>query len=230
MQKKVEGENIKAWLTFATKLDEQVKVKVGISAVSAENARMNREEEIPGWNFEKIRRKANSLWHDELAKIEVKPDNAPTESLQVFYTALYHAQLNPNLYSDVDGSYRGHDNEIHQTANGNNYYTVFSLWDTYRAAHPLLTILDEKRTNDFVRTMLLQYQQGGLLPVWELAANETNCMIGYHAVSVIADAYAKGIRDYDTELALDACVKSAMQDQFGWKWYKKLGYIHSDEE
>lgn len=230
LQKKVEGENVKAWLTFATELDEQVKVKVGISAVSAENARMNREEKIPGWNFEKIRRKANNLWHNELKKIEVDTDNSSVESLKVFYTALYHALLNPNLYNDVDGTFRGHDNEIHQTADGANYYTVFSLWDTYRAAHPLLTLLDEKRTNDFVRTMLLQYQQGGLLPVWELAANETNCMIGYHAVPVIVDAYAKGIRDYDTELALEACVKSAMQDQFGLKWYKELGYIPSDEE
>jgi predicted alpha-1,2-mannosidase len=230
VQKKVEGDNVKAWLTFATKADERVKIKVGISAVSTENARMNREEEIKGWDFEKIRRKANNLWHNELKKIEVETDNTPTESLQVFYTALYHALLNPNLYSDVDGSYRGHDNEIHTTERGSNYYTVFSLWDTYRAAHPLLTLLDEKRTNDFVRTMLLQYQQGGLLPVWELAANETNCMIGYHAVSVIADAYAKGIRDYDTDLALEACVTSAMQDQFGLKWYKELGYIPSDEE
>jgi predicted alpha-1,2-mannosidase len=230
LQKKVEGENVKAWLTFATNTDEQVEVKVGISAVSAENARMNREEEIPGWNFEKVRRKANNLWHNELKKIAVDADKASVESLKVFYTALYHALLNPNLYSDVDGSFRGHDNQIHQTAYGTNYYTVFSLWDTYRAAHPLLTLLDEKRTNDFVRTMLLQYQQGGLLPVWELAANETNCMIGYHAVPVIVDAYAKDIRDYDTELALKACVKSAMQDQFGLKWYKELGYIPSDEE
>lgn len=230
LQKRVEGKNIKAWLTFATEADEQVKVKVGISAVSAENARMNRQEEIPGWNFEKIRRKANNLWHDELKKIKVDTDNASMENLRVFYTALYHALLNPNLYSDVDGSYRGHDNKIHKTTGSTNYYTVFSLWDTYRAAHPLLSILEEERTSDFVRTMLLQYQQGGLLPVWELAANETNCMIGYHAVSVIADAYAKGIRGYDTELTLEACVTSAMQDQFGLKWYKELGYIPSDKE
>lgn len=227
--KRVQGKDIKAWLSFSTDKGEEVLVKVGISAVSAENAKKNREEEIPGWRFDKVRTLTNNLWNENLGKIEVSGEAADEDRKTVFYTALYHAMLNPNLYSDVDGSYRGHDNEIHKT-DGFDYYTVFSLWDTYRTAHPLLSIIDRKRTNDFIRTMLVQYQQGGLLPVWELAANETNCMIGYHAVPVIADGWMKGIRDYDQELALEACVASAMEDQFGLKWYKEKGYIPSDKE
>jgi len=228
MLKKASGKDVKCWVSFAAEEKEEVKVKVGISAVSAENAKLNREEEIPGWKFEKIRKQANKLWNDELGRIEIV-DNDQDDRKKIFYTSLYHALLNPNLYSDVNGEYRGHDNEIH-TAEDFDYYTVFSLWDTYRTEHPLLTIIDQKRTVDFIKTMLAQYEQGGLLPVWELAANETNCMIGYHSVPVIADAYMKGIRDYDVDLALDACIESAMQEQFGLEWYMKLGYIPSGKE
>ncbi len=227
--KKVQGKDVKAWLSFATERDEEVMVKVGISAVSANNAKENLEKEIPGWNIKRVKKQANKLWNDELGRIEIKDDDNENDRKNIFYTALYHALLNPNLYSDVNGEYRGHDNKIHK-AEGFDYYTVFSLWDTYRAEHPLLTIIDQKRTNDFIKTMLKQYEQGGLLPVWELAANETNCMIGYHAVPVIVDAYMKGIQDYDTELALEACVASAMQDQFGLEWYKEKGYIPSNKE
>jgi putative alpha-1,2-mannosidase len=121
---------------------------------------------------------------------------------KTFYTALYHAMLAPNLFMDVDGSYLGRDFKTH-TAHGFDNYTVFSLWDTFRAAHPLYTIIDQKRSLDFIKTFLTQYQQGGRLPVWELAGNETDKMIGYHAVPVIADAAAKGIKGFDFNLALE---------------------------
>jgi predicted alpha-1,2-mannosidase len=225
--RKGQGKDVKAWISFPTKNYEEMLVKVGLSAVSTENARLNRETELPGWNFEKARRNANKLWHRELSRIEVQDDDQDRKT--VFYTALYRAMVSPNLYSDVDGSYRGHDMKIHKT-DGFDYYTVFSLWDTFRTLHPMLAITHRQRTEDFIKTMLLQYQQGGLLPVWELAANETNCMIGYHAVPVIADAYMKGIRGFDEELALEAMVESAQQDHFGLEWYKSKGYIPADKE
>ncbi|MFP4472085.1 MAG: GH92 family glycosyl hydrolase [Bacteroidales bacterium] len=221
-----QGKDVKGWVGFKTRKGEQVMVKVGISAVSADGALNNRQTEMPAWKFKQVRQSAIEAWKKELGKIEVEGDD---DRKEVFYTALYHALLNPNLYSDVDGKYRGHDNNIH-TADGHRMYTVFSLWDTYRAAHPLLTIIDRERTGEFIQTMLRQYEQGGLLPVWELAANETNCMIGYHAVPVIVDAYMKGIRSYNTNQALEACMKSAMQDQFGLEWYKTKGYIPAGKE
>jgi predicted alpha-1,2-mannosidase len=225
--RKGQGKDVKAWITFPTKNNEEILAKVGISAVSAESAKQNRETEIPGWNFEKVRRNTNKLWHRELSRIEVEDDDR--ERKTVFYTALYRAMVSPNIYSDVDGSYRGHDMNIHKT-NGFDYYTVFSLWDTYRTLHPMLAIMQRERTGDFIQTMLLQYRQGGLLPVWELAANETNCMIGYHAVPVIADAYMKGINDFDAQLALEAMITSAEQDHFGLEWYINKGYIPADKE
>ncbi len=222
-----QGKDVKAWVTFATNAGEEILVKVGISAVSEEGAKLNRQTEIPDWDFDQIKQKADQVWEAELGKIqtETKDKNRKT----VFYTALYHAMIAPNLYTDVDGKYRGHDMQIHQTE-GFDVYTVFSLWDTFRALHPLLTITHQDLTNDFINTMLKQYEQGGLLPVWELAANETNCMIGYHAVPVIVDAYMKGIRGYDAEEALEACIKSAIQDQFGLESYKTKGFIPSNAE
>ncbi|WP_456441459.1 GH92 family glycosyl hydrolase, partial [Caldithrix abyssi] len=146
-----------------------------------------------------------------------------------FYTALYHAMIAPNLFMDVDGKYRGMDGKIHQAKDFVNY-TIFSLWDTFRAAHPLFTIIDQKRTIDFIRTLLAKYQEGGILPIWELAGNYTGTMIGYHAIPVIVDAYIKGIRDFDAELAYQAMKHSAMQDHRGLKYYKTLGYIPYDKE
>jgi putative alpha-1,2-mannosidase len=127
----------------------------------------------------------------------------------IFYTSLYHCMIHPSLYNDVDGRYRGRDDKIYKTEGKFDYYTVVSLWDTYRALHPLLTILDKKRTNDFINTFIKQYEQVGRLPIWELSSNETNCMIGYHVVSVIWDAYNKGIRDYDVEKAYEAMTSIA---------------------
>ncbi|HYG52402.1 MAG TPA: GH92 family glycosyl hydrolase, partial [Flavobacteriales bacterium] len=202
-------------------------IKVGISNVSIENARKNLQTEIPGWDFEKVKQEAKTTWNKELSKIEVT--STDKDKLAIFYTALYHCMIHPSVASDVDGSYRGRDNQIHK-AEGYTYYTVFSLWDTFRGLHPLLTIIDQKRTLDFIKTFLAQYKEGGRLPVWELSSNETDCMIGYHSVSVIADAYVKGIRNFDAELALEAMQKSATWNHFGLPHYIKNGYLEQGHE
>jgi predicted alpha-1,2-mannosidase len=225
--KQITGIDLKGSFRFETLADEQIMVKVGISAVSIEGARKNLEAEIPGWDFDGIHNQAMLAWEKELKKIIVKGGNE--EQIPVFYTALYHAFLNPNLYSDVDGRYRGRDLQVHQ-AGGYDYYTVFSLWDTYRATHPLFTIVDQKRTNDYIQTFLRQYEQGGILPVWELSSNETGCMIGYHAIPVIADAYLKGIRNYDEAKALEAMKHSAEADKPGLKYLLSPGFIPGDKE
>jgi hypothetical protein len=195
--------------------------------VSIEGARKNLEAEIPDWDFEKIKFKADSTWENELSKIEVK--GSRKEDKIKFYTGLYHTFLAPNLFSDIDGNYRGNDGKIHQTIDF-KVYTVFSLWDTYRALHPLLTLIQPEITIDFINTFIDIYDKKGLLPVWELAGNETNCMIGYHAVAVISDTYLKGIGGFDTEKAFTAAKNSAEQDHFGLSHYKKMGYIPAEME
>jgi predicted alpha-1,2-mannosidase len=221
------GKNVKAFFSFDRRKGGPVTVRIGISAVDIEGARRNLAEETARRDFESVRAAAREAWRGELGRIRVA---GGTEKLRrTFYTALYHCLLAPNLYSDVDGRYRGRDLAVHK-ADGFDYYTVFSLWDTYRAEHPLLAIIERERTVDFVKTFLAQYRQGGALPVWELAANETGTMIGYHAVPVIADAWAKGIRDFDSEAALEAMVSSADQDHLGLKYYKEFGFIPADSE
>lgn len=202
-------------------------VKVGISAVSVEGARKNLDAEIPAWGFDEVRAAADAAWERELSKIQV--DGGTSAQRVTFYTALYHAMLAPNVYMDVDGRYRGRDFEIHR-ADGFTYYTVFSLWDTFRALHPLLTLIDRARTRDFVQTMIRQYREGGRLPVWELAANETDTMIGYHAVPVLADAIVKGVEGFDVEVALQAMKHSAEEDRFGLSAYKRNGFIDGSDE
>jgi putative alpha-1,2-mannosidase len=155
-------------------------------------------------------------------------DYAKTKQV-IFYTALYHAMVAPNVYSDVDGQYRGMDQKVH-TANGFTYYTVFSLWDTYRAEDPLMNLIDRKRTRDFIKSFLAMYEQGGLLPIWPLASNETFCMVGNHSIPVIVDAYAKGIRDFDADEALTAMKAAVNRDQFGLDSYRKNGVVLSDDE
>ncbi|HRH43880.1 MAG TPA: GH92 family glycosyl hydrolase, partial [Pyrinomonadaceae bacterium] len=179
------------------------------------------------WNFEKARANAKNAWNKELSQIEVTDDNQ--DNLIKFYTALYHTKIQPNVFQDVNGDYRGLDGKTHNAPKDTNY-TVFSLWDTFRAAHPLYTIIDQKRTVDFINTFIRQYEQGGRLPVWELAGNETDCMIGYHSVSVIADAMAKGIKGFDYEKAFEAAKHSAELNHFGLAGYKKRGYITMEEE
>jgi predicted alpha-1,2-mannosidase len=220
------AQHITAFLSFDG-TEREVLVKVGISAVDIEGARKNLEKEAPGWDFDAVRRSAGDEWERALGRIDI--EGGDPDRRTIFYTALYHALLNPNLYMDVDGSYRGTDLGIHRAGDHTNY-TVFSLWDTYRAAHPLFTILERERTTDFIKTFLAQYRQGGHLPVWELAANETWCMIGYHAVPVIVDAYVKGIRGFDAGLAFEAMKHSANLDHFGLEHYRRFGYISGNEE
>ncbi len=220
------GHRVKAAVTFGALAGEPLLVKVALSGVDIEGARRNLEQEIPDWDFERVRAAAEAAWSAELGKVEVTGGSRAQR--RTFYTALYHAFLAPNLFSDVDGRYRGLDGEVHPSA-GHDVFTVFSLWDTFRAAHPLYVLLQPERTGDFIRTMLLHYRQGGRLPVWELAGNETDTMIGYHAVPVIVDAWMKGLRDFDASLALEAMVASAEGDHFGLPAYRRYGYIPSDE-
>jgi predicted alpha-1,2-mannosidase len=208
------------------KKGEKILVKVSLSPTSYEGAKLN-SSEIKHWDFEKVKKEAETLWNKELSKIEVTSDDK--DKLAIFYTALYHTMMQPNIAQDIDGKYRGRDNQIH-TAEGFDYYTVFSLWDTFRGAHPLYTLIDKKRTSDYINTFIKQYEQGGRLPVWELASNETDCMIGYHSVSVIADAMAKGITGFDYEKAFEASKASAMRDVLGLEAYKKNGFISMDDE
>ncbi|MEO8088623.1 MAG: GH92 family glycosyl hydrolase, partial [Bacteroidota bacterium] len=219
---------IKALFRFDLQPGEPLLAKVSISGVDLEGTQRNMLAEIPGWDFEKVKADAKASWNKELGKIEVS--GGTPEEEKIFYTALYHCFIQPNIYNDVDGRYRGRDFKIH-TAEGFNYYTVFSLWDTFRAFHPLMTIIDRKRTLDFIKTFLAQYEQGGMLPVWELAANETECMIGYHSVSVIADAAMKGIRDFDMEKAFEAMKKSAeAKNRYGLGAYMDKGMIETDDD
>ena len=205
---------------------EKILVKVSLSPTSYDGAKLN-SSEIKHWNFEKVKKEAEQLWNKQLSKIEVTESDK--DKLAIFYTALYHTMVQPNIAQDIDGKYRGRDNKIHQ-AEGFDYYSVFSLWDTFRAAHPLYTLIEKKRTADFINTFLKQYEQGGRLPVWELASNETDCMIGYHSVSVMADAMAKGITGFDYEKAFEAAKHSAMLDHLGLDAYKKNGFISMDDE
>ncbi len=220
-----QGKDLQAWFDFTTMKDEKIYVKVGLSAVSVDGARQNLKTEIPHWNFNETLKQANDEWEKELSLIRVDGYDNDEE---IFYTALYHSLLAPNTWSDSDGSYRGHDGQIHKA--NHTVFTVFSLWDTFRTEHPLLNIIYTRRVNAMIKSMLLMQQQGGLLPVWELAANETNCMIGYHSIPVIYDAWAKGLGDFDPNQALDAMIVSARQDQFGLDSYKKYGYVKADEE
>jgi predicted alpha-1,2-mannosidase len=215
-------------LSFSKKVNkgDKIWVKVALSPTGYEGAKLNMSE-IPGWNFTKVKEDAERLWNQQLAKIEITETNK--DKLSIFYTALYHTMVQPNIAQDIDGKYRGRDNKIHK-AEGFDYYSVFSLWDTFRGAHPLYTLIEKKRTADFINTFLKQYEQGGRLPVWELASNETDCMIGYHSVSVMADAMAKGIKGFDYELAFQAAKHSAMLDHLGLEAYKRQGFISMDDE
>jgi predicted alpha-1,2-mannosidase len=205
---------------------EKILVKVSLSPTSYEGAKLNMSE-IKGWDFEKVKKEAEQLWNKQLSKIEITESDLDKKT--IFYTALYHTMVQPNIAQDIDGKYRGRDNKIHQ-AESFDYYSVFSLWDTFRAAHPLYTLIEKKRTADFINTFLKQYEQAGRLPVWELSSNETDCMIGYHSVSVMADAMAKGITGFDYEKAFEAAKHSAMLDHLGLDAYKKQGFISIDDE
>lgn len=224
--------------------DGRVLAKVGISSVDEEGARLNVEAEIPNWDFEGVMKQANTVWNEALGKIDI--ETSDNDSRTVFYTSLYHAFIQPSLASDVDGRYRTMGHEIKQDASYTNY-TVFSLWDTFRAAHPLYTIVTPEQNQAFIRSLLRKYDEGGILPKWELASNETGTMIGYHAVSVIADAMMKKQCDFDVKKALEACIRSSVYDTTGVtpmmerqilngklmpvsiKYKNELGYIPCDK-
>lgn len=218
------SKNIKAFFRFG---EAAVMAKVALSAVSIEGAQKNLAKELPGWDFGKTKADAEEIWNEELNSIEVSSNDV--KQLRTFYTALYHTAIVPNINQDVDGQYRGRDNQVH-SATGFTNYSVFSLWDTYRGAHPLYTIIDKKRTLDYIKTFLVQYQQGGRLPVWELSGCETDCMIGYHSVPVIVDAYMKGINQFDTKLALEAMKKSATWRHLGLPAFMDHGFLEMDDE
>lgn len=218
--------NSKAILGLLTFYNEQTPlvVTVGISGTSIEGARRNLDAECPDFDFEKVKAATQEKWRKQLSKIEV--EGGSEEQKKIFYTALYHTMIAPNLWNDVDGSYRGRDNTVHTTLGVEDVYTVFSLWDTHRALHPLLNLLEPRRTYHFVQTFLQQYRQSGRLPVWELAANETDCMIANHSIPVITDAYLKDI-NFDPREALGAMNKTVFRDEPALNSFKNTGYVEA---
>jgi predicted alpha-1,2-mannosidase len=225
----VEGKALMANLEFGVPSDGQLLVKVALSPVSEDSAIANLEE-MPGWDFDAERTRASSAWNEALSAVKAE---APEPMRTMFYTALYHSMLAPSLFMDRDGRYRGPDNQVHQ-AKGFNFHSTFSLWDTYRALHPLLTLIaPEKRNADFVNSLIAAQEHSpyGILPVWSFHGLETWCMIGYHAVPVIADAYMKGIKGFDADKALKAMTASAEYGPYGGlEHYMKLGYVPIDKE
>ncbi|WP_462317205.1 GH92 family glycosyl hydrolase [Marinilabilia sp.] len=239
----VNSEHLVAVLTFDAKNENELLVKVGISHVDYEGAKTNLETEIKDWDFDSVRQSAHKQWANELNQIQIQ--GGSDDEKTIFYTSLYHTAISPYTFSDVDGRYRGMDQRIYNSE-GKTIYTVFSLWDTFRAQHPLKTITDPERNNEFINTLLTKYDQGGMLPKWELVANYTGTMIGYHSVPVIVDAYFKGIKDFDVEKAYQAMVEAATYNTEGIlfpnervqeklmpmakKYNEEIGYIPADME
>ena len=233
----------KVLLHFNTKAGEEVYVKVGISAVDIDGARKNVEAEIPEWDFNGVRKAARASWNDYLAKIDIDTDDKDQKTM--FYTALYHTGMQPNLFTDVDGRYLGMDLKAHQGSVNEPMYTIFSLWDTFRAYHPLMTIIDPDLNEAFIRSLIQKQREGGVFPMWELAGNYTGTMIGYHAVPVIVDAYMKGYHNFNVNEAYKACLRVAEYDTTGIKcpplvlphlmpqakyWKNKIGYVPCDKD
>ena len=220
------GSSAIARFDFHTSAGEQILVTTAISGVSMEGAARNLAAEAPADDFDKYLAVTRKNWNEQLSKVEIK-SNDIDEKVK-FYTALYHSMLAPTIYSDMDGAYYGPDKQVHQ-ADGWTNYSTFSLWDTYRAAHPLYTYIEPQRVNDMVKSFLAFSEQNGRLPVWNFYGSETDMMIGYHAVPVIVDAYLKGIGDFDPKKALAACVATANIDEYrGIGLYKKYGYVPYD--
>jgi predicted alpha-1,2-mannosidase len=222
----LQADTVKGLLSFK-RTPATVLLKIGVSNISSEHALANIDAEIPGWDFEAVIRQANEKWQQALSKIKIKA--ADSIQREVFYTALYHTMIAPALYNDHDSSYRGTDGKVVNKAPFNNY-TIFSLWDTYRTLNPLMTIIHPGRVNDIVNSMLAIYQQQGKLPIWHLQGRETDCMVGYSAVPIIADAYLKGFKGFDAGLALTAMKASSTRDDYGMKYLKQQGFIPADKE
>lgn len=211
--KNLKGKSGKVFLTFDTKDKEEIMLKVAISPVDMDGAKKNLDKELAGWDFEQTKTDTRKVWNDYLSKIDITTDDDTQK--RIFYTALYHSAIAPNVFSDVDGRYRGMDKQIHQSDEAK--YTVFSTWDTMRALHPLLTIIAPELNEEFIRTLLNMHKQGGILPMWELAGNYTATMIGYNAVPIIVDSYMKGYRNFDNDLAYQAILKTSSYDTTGIK-------------
>ncbi len=223
----IAGEQIRMWFDFDT--SEPLEVKLAISPVSTEGAVQNMKDEIPGWNFDEVRQQARETWNKELSKVDISEEDQ--EEKVNFYTAMYHAFLGPTVYMDTDGQYMGIDRNRHQ-ADGFTNYTSFSLWDTYRALHPLFNVLQPERNQDMVQAMMAHYDQSvhSMLPVWSHYGNENWCMIGYHSASVIADAIVKGNADFDQKHALYAMVNTAKTGYYdGLQYYMDMGYVPEDK-
>ena len=226
-EKEAQGKDVVALLSFVTRAGEQISLKVGISPVSYQGALNNIKAEIPHWDFEKTREQARDKWNRELAKIDFyHPDEA---EMRTFYTAMYHAFYGPVLYNDHDRSFKGTDREVYPDPGFDNY-TTFSLWDTYRALHPLFTIVQTERVDDMINSMLTIYEHQGKLPIWHLMGCETNCMVGYSAVPVVADAVFKGFTGFDHDLAYEAMITSSLIDEDGLKYLREKGFIPADLE
>jgi predicted alpha-1,2-mannosidase len=220
-----EGRGLRAIGTYDGSPGE-VLVRVGISPVSEENALANLEQEAGSADFDAVAAAAQAAWNEQLGRIRIKADERTS---RIFYTALYHTMIAPALFNDHNGDYRGADGKVHNAADFDNY-TIFSLWDTYRAAHPLFTLTQPERVGQFMQTMLAIRDQQGKLPVWHLMGNETDTMVGYHAVPVVVDAYFKGLLKADPERAYEAIRNSAMRDERGLDAVKEIGYIPAERE
>jgi predicted alpha-1,2-mannosidase len=222
----LKGIFVKGFLEFETDKNEEIYVKMGVSTVSSENALENMVVEIPHWDFDKVKKSAENKWNQELSKINITTKDLKRK--RVFYTAMYHTMIAPNLYQDVNGEYRGTDKVVYKDTTFTNY-TLFSLWDTYRAAHPLYTITHPERVSDMVNSMLKIFDHQGKLPIWHLRGNETNTMPGYSAIPVVIDASLKGFEGIDLEEVFEAVKTSATGDfEPGVKKLMELGYIPGD--
>ncbi|MBN1384482.1 MAG: GH92 family glycosyl hydrolase [Elusimicrobia bacterium] len=226
----ITGKHLVGIVDYSTQKDEIILMKVGISFVSIEGARKNLEAEIPDWDFERVRNEAKESWNERLKKIRV--EGGSDKQKTIFYTALYHTLIHPNIFIDVDGKYYGIDHRIHISTD--THYAIFSGWDVFRAEMPLLTLIEPVVDNEIIRSLICKYEQGGWLPIWEFANSYANCMIGDPAVPVIVDTYMKGLRDFDIEKAYEAMKKSALRlppqghpfrGRRGLEEYKRLGYI-----
>jgi predicted alpha-1,2-mannosidase len=223
------GQNLKLFFDFNTEEGEKIKIKMALSPVSSAGALENMKKEVPGWDFEKVKKQSQEVWNNELNKIQI--ETIQKEDLVNFYTAMYHAFLGPTEYMDLDGNYKGLDMNVHKAENFKNY-TSYSLWDTYRALHPLFNLVQPTRNSDMISSMLAHSDQSvhKMLPIWSHYANENWCMIGYHSVSVVADAIVKGNTNFDPEKALQACVNTAKVPYYdGLEYYMKMGYVPEDK-
>ena len=219
------GKNVKAFFRFSTNENESILLKVAISTINIEGARKNMKAELPKWDFELTRKSAEEVWNIELNKIDI--EGGTKEQQKIFYTALYHSFIHPNIYMDVDRQYRSTNGKVYKADDFDNY-TNFSLWDTFRALHPLQTIINPERTTQFIKTFIERYEHALNMPIMEFSGNECYSMIGYHSLPVMADAYVKGIRDYDVQKAFNAMKQLADGERTGKKAYLQYGFIPFD--